>query len=702
MKKIFQWVFAAILICSMTAMVTSCTDDNNSSSGGGSITPLDPKVDLMTVKVTADIPTAVLSSFDDTSMGAALVRRLPKTTTGIEANTKMILIKGEDIIGRPLTEWIETAKIYLQGGYVAIEKPHNAHLVHLLEQMADKMAQAEQELLTGDDGSGITITVTPPANEVKRTSIHAERLKARVDNLRKMGSRATDAEAAPVAEMVILARDCYYTREPYGEKKIVVQTTAKDGSTKSETKTMKSVYCKLSSGIMADGAALWLNNRGLAAKERKAAAHQLLGSRASGEGAINELMSASEEHTYQNNLYAIVLCQDYDGTPDEVAEHTDAYKETVRIWGVHNMTSVKDFYCIEQKTIAAVGGQKEGSIAYIIEAGRWGAETLYQGPYKENDWTKLATDDVNDFDYWFYGAWYNKGSFKMNLSGNGDIKLEDAVPVTDNNNVSTSIAVGESHSETNTIGATLNAVISQMPGLNIGGNYSHGWTDGTSFTMTTTENAKELKCVKNTEGNRVAWEYSCGKDMMSGDDDEHTLAPDALTNDVDIDNQACWSVAKPDGAYTVEIYHQYEMASLIYNDGDKEMRSVKLSENEDDCKVNYTIAIPNRAKQVWYMDVTFPEIGQAGYEEVKTKLTEALQRQFSNIYQPTLELADQTADSENTIGYLVGASKQMLLNENAQQTLKEYALTYNISQFTLKWYTLEGNHKQYEMTVTTK
>ena len=102
--------------------------------------------------------------------------------------------------------------------------------------------------------------------------------------------------------------------------------------------------------------------------------------------------------------------------------------------------------------------------------------------------------------------------------------------------------------------------------------------------------------------------------------------------------------------------------------------------------------VPNRAKQTWYMDVTFPEIDDPKYAGVKTQLTTALQTQFPDIYQTSIELADLTIDNENTIKGLVDASKKMLMDPNAMQTLKEYGKTYQLSEYTIKWYTLEGNH----------
>ena len=135
--------FSAILVFgAVMTMMSSCTDDESISN------PLVPNADQMQTRVIADVPTTVMSSFDENSMGAALVRRLSNTTTSVNDNTKMVLIKGEDILNRPLTEWLEAAKIYLTGGYIAIEKPHNAHLVQVMEQLSARFEQATYDILT--------------------------------------------------------------------------------------------------------------------------------------------------------------------------------------------------------------------------------------------------------------------------------------------------------------------------------------------------------------------------------------------------------------------------------------------------------------------------------------------------------------------------------------------------------------------------
>lgn len=195
-------LFFVGLIVSFSLLLTACTDDSIAAGGnGGGNGEFDPMVDQLQVKVTADVPTAVLSSFDNASMGGALVRRLSQTTSEITPETKMVLIKGEDILSRPFTEWLEAAKIYLRGGYIAVEKPHNAHLVKMMEQLADKMAQAEDELMLGN---GITIVRPAIANTATRSDV-AARFRARIANIEERAQRRAADEKEAVAELVIFA-----------------------------------------------------------------------------------------------------------------------------------------------------------------------------------------------------------------------------------------------------------------------------------------------------------------------------------------------------------------------------------------------------------------------------------------------------------------------------------------------------------------
>ena len=676
-----NYIFLAVLMMGIATMMTGCAkEDIASNDNGGGTNPTDVNVDELNVKVTADVPTAVLSSFDENSMGAALVRRLNIKTDEVTSDTKMILIKGEDIKNRPITEWFQAAKIYLTGGFIAIEKPRNAHLVQVMEQLSANFEQATVELMT-ESGH---VTITPP-NQQSGNAINSDaaRINARVANIKSMAANRSgaDDEAEPVAEMVIFSPMGYYQCEPHQGVLVRSSDTDEDGNEVVTEEIHNPDYTKRSSGCLADGAAMWLNSKNAQTPTNRVT------NRADGGGAINELMGASEEHYYQRNLKA----KDWNG---QTRNKPNGFTETIRVWGSHNMKTNKDYYFVEQKALSAVGGQQEGDARFDAN------KTLYAGPYKEDEWIDASYDseyDGENIHYTrYYGAFWQSGEYSLNLVGSGTIKLEDALPTTDNNNMSTSIAVGETHSETSTVGVSMG-----MVGFNpsVGLNYSHGWTNGTSYTMTTTTNTKEIAVQKNTEANKVIWKYENGQKTFDDSKyDKHPLAPTSITTDVNMDNQACWSVENPEGEYTLEVTSDSYLRSIYVCEDWINWKGVSPSTEDN----KYKLIVPNRAEQTWHMDVTFPEIGQPGHEGQKGLLTQYLEKQFPDLYQTKQLLADKTAESENTIKILVNQADYLLHNSDGGQTLREYALDLGISQYTIKWFTTDGKHSEYKVEVKAK
>ena len=669
-----NYIFLAVLMMGIATMMTGCAkEDIASNDNGGGTNPTDMNVG-----------------------------RLSNTTTGLDDNTKMVLIKGEDVKSLPITEWFKATKIYLTGGFIAVEKPRNAHMVETMKQLSEHFAQTANDILTEDDGSGITISIIPPNTQSKNSiNAHAAQLENRIANIKTMAANRSgaDDEAEPIAEMVIFSRYGYYQCAPYGKSKIIVGVNGEKGV----SQTITTPYSNRNSGMLADGAAKWINTKSDLAVTKRS-------SRADGGGAINEIMGASEEYHYQADLTSMSFYAPNDRSLMTFRPKPGAYTEIYRIWGVNNTETNRDYYFVEQNVTVGMGGQQDGDDRFNRQ------KTLYHGPYKENEWinayhefyTESIGGDAQPYDN-FYGSWFDYGEYKLDISGNGNIMLQNALPTTDNNTTSVSIAVGESFSKTSTIGASASfGFVGENPSFSIGGSKSHGWTKGNSYTMTTTTNSKELKCVKNTSGTQVHWYYSCGTDMMAGSGKKHPLAPDALTNDVNIKNQVCWSVDNPTGAYTVNANHIRTTGWLSNRGGDNKVKGTCRADNEKEQTYQFTMLVPNRAKQTWYMDVTFPEIDDPKYAGVKTQLTDALAKQFPDIYQTSMELADLTVDSENTIKAVVDDSRKMFMNPNAMQTLKEYGRTYQLSEYTIKWYNImvdDNNdpvHGTFLMTVKVK
>ena len=67
MKRYLNWMLAAILVCGSSVLVSCVANNDNSADvvpGETTESYVEPTTDQLEVKVTADMPTAVLSQFD--------------------------------------------------------------------------------------------------------------------------------------------------------------------------------------------------------------------------------------------------------------------------------------------------------------------------------------------------------------------------------------------------------------------------------------------------------------------------------------------------------------------------------------------------------------------------------------------------------------------------------------------------------------
>ena len=700
MKKMNdQWQKAKCMLLSavVAAGLAACAEHDNPAGADTANTEVpqqveEPTDDQMAVRVTANMPTAVLGQFDDTSMGAALQRRLGSTSASIGDDTKLVLLNPSDIRSLTNDQVIALTRLLLKGGYIAIEKPTYEDFSILTLAMVVSIVVTENDLLTAD--GDVTITTDNPAAARRVKSEQEDRLRARLANVKAL-TRAEQIDMnKPMGEMIIFGPHSYYLCESLNGGKVVHTTTDSNGNTVEEEVTLpERDYTRYRSGLMADGAAQWLNTRQQSIEERQAQARRLTMTRGVADGAINDLMSASDEFTLQSDLHSR---NQYGGGEDK----PNAYHRTIAVWGVYDTKNDRDYYYVQQKVRMEIGGKQEGNERWNLK------KTLYHGPYKPDMWTVADYTWEGDRYKYYYGAWLNSYISKLKLTGEGTIRIEQSTPFTDNNDVSRSISIGESHSTSQSIGFSIGGSFgSEGASFNPSVNYSCGWTDGTSFEITNTTISKEMKCAKNTNGTEVTWKYECGKEIEIYKDNNnnycHTMAPDALVNDVDIDNQVCWSVTNPKGSYQLDVYEEPEMETLMMK---VEKGYVSMNAWGTVCCNNtYTFKTPNRAVQKWSMDVTFPEVGQEGHHGDKGKLDETLKRHYPDLYQPTLILADQTATSENTIKHMVNLTKTVMKNKDGAQTLREFALDLGLSEFTIKWYCDDGNHPNtYSLTIKAK
>ena len=193
MKKIFNWVLAAIITCG-ASVFTACTidrADNPSSDPTPPTIPSEPTTDQLEVMVTADLPMAVLSDFAENSMGGALVKRVSKTTSDIEDNTKFVLFKGNDITSISNEQWLKICRVYLNGGYIGIERATNIEMLAFAVVMGFGIGMVQDEMLE-ENGVEIASRTSSPSETRSVTS----ELQRRIGNARALTRAAANDDAA--------------------------------------------------------------------------------------------------------------------------------------------------------------------------------------------------------------------------------------------------------------------------------------------------------------------------------------------------------------------------------------------------------------------------------------------------------------------------------------------------------------------------
>lgn len=677
MKKLVFLLFPVMLLLGLA----SCTDDDSFQNpevdnivDKGSIT--EPTDDQISVKVTADLSAYVPSAFDEGSTGAALVARLPMVTGDIQPDTRLVLLKGSNFdfeSALSADEIREIARSYLNGAYIAIERPTRQQAANLILSLLVFIT----ELSEADLQQNFSVDAAAAAAAV-RQSRAVERLKVRMENLERVGNaqnnvttRGGEADTEDLlGEMLILGTTDYFLQQPLGANPaITFYSEDGEGNMTDEQPVTATVdRTPYVSGQLADAAAQWLND-GLKPQGQKPLAAPR---RADGNTAINDIMGASESFTY----YAHVFTRDYDGT---LRRYCDRLKMTVRSWGVHNMQTNKDYYYLTQ------------GVRISLKKDTW----LMDDDDKPITWWHAT--NYGDYNRWV-GSFLSGYMTSMNLIGNGGtVQLEAALPTTDNNSTTLSVETGSSSSTTNTVGYSFgyNYGISSGSGigvgLNLGMNESWGYTEGTSFALESTYYSNEWGVAKSTDGNKVTWTYkgSLPQFHVRKTSDwfyyEHDNPADILINDCDMSNEICWSVANPVDQYTVEISSMPQTAALLYSKilgsaGDRPHRYEFTSETNN---YSHTLLQPSRATQTWRMDVKIEEWENESVPGARSQLVAAIKEGFPDLYCSVFKVADKSLESMDMINYIITYSKEKF-NKNYEK-LQNYARELGIRKYSISW-----------------
>ena len=682
------WVLVAILTFS-ASVFTACSDYdvNNPPSGPtqSTITP-EPTTDQLEVMVTADMPMAVLSNFDENSMGGALVKRVSKTTCDIEDDTKFVLFKGNDITSISNEQWLKIFRVYLNGGYIGIERATNREMLAFAVVMGLGIGMVQTEML---EENGVEITSRTSHNEAK--SVTSE-LQRRISNASALTRAAANDDAANDDyvdelddigfEMFIMSMDKVFTQVPYNAEEAASATfTDEEGN---ETITETKVQHLLNAyhyGLLADGAAAFLNQEEKNKAEAEAAAETRALTRGGAEQAMNDVLNCSDEFVIRHSLAAI-------DPMGKIVRRENMGTTTIRSWSVHDFGSHQDFYYIDEKVVIRMGGKNSDY-----------NKTLYWGPYYTDEWFDnrffSVEDDPKNNNVGFmersytnyYGSWLSQIKHSLDLKGKGDIILESSLPATDNSSRSASITVGTSDATSETSGWN----IGFSGGYN-NASFSFGYSSSTStthtnsFSKTIGETSNSLKVMRNTTGTQVTFDYQEGSMIdWIWDPLQHDVAPDILTNDCEVNNMACWRVKNPSDSYQLELSTRHETKCLTvanfvnYKYGNRWTYAKTWNHS-------YELKQPCRYMGTWNCEIITK--GANRQPNATKEFREFLQESVLEApFKARFNVAERSKGELDVMRNLItNISKQIKEGTRKRRSIDNVARDLGIESFTITWY----------------
>lgn len=669
MRRYLHWMLASILMTSGNMILTSCSDDDKASSSDNTeYTIEEPATDLMGVSVTADLPAASLSQFDEKSTGAALIKRLPRVTSAIQKDTKFVLVKGSDASNLSDAVIAQLAQILVDEGYIAIETPTEQQLNNFIDRIDQGIAAIVEDYV--DD----VFDLTPEQMEATVNASMAGRMESRRASLNSY-MRGTE-DGAVSAELVIFGATDYFFQEPDNSSdKMTTYATDTDGNIVEEAHETTFVDRQKTAyhfGLFADGAAQWLNDTEAAKEEEteENAQGRRTSRRANGSQTINSLESAVETFTHYQNI-------DYKTNENKPSYKAKACKTTLSYWGAHHMANNRDYYYVRQEVVLSMGPFN-------------GVDPFFARGKKEDFWVAVGYSWRNY--NLMYGNYLTQYETSMNLKGDkGVINIEAATPETANQSVTESVNLTTSSSSTSgggviagvsggytfTKGLTLN--------VEVGGQYIHGSSKGSSFAMGNSKSIKDLSVTKHTSGTKVGWTYSGKNLQVTGSAGKlvHDIAPDILVNDANLSNDICWSVEDPSGNYTLEVQSQPEVGMLLASSSS----TAKVIERTKTALDTYSHQLkkPNRYMQTWRMFIVINEwMEGAKYSSgVQSSLETDFKNSFSDIYADVFTICESEENSVLQASSIIKHAKRVL-DANKDQ-LPGIAEGRGVKQFTIYW-----------------
>ena len=664
MKKIINWMLAAILICG-ASVFTSCVEniDNPTpaqpEAEGDIVIPEDPTTDQMEVNVTTDLLTAAISDFDDNSMASALLKRIPVSLADVSPDTKFVLLKSDDLFSVTNETWKAIAMVYLKGGFVAIERPTNERLLGFTFGLMAAVQFTLEDLLGENDGGAAARAMT-------------DDLQRRISNARAL-TRSTADDDDPLApdkvsmEMIILSPYGIYSQTTFNKEQEVTITITDENGVETQSETV--IENKLDAyhyGKLADGAAAWLNEKAISDEGSPAAARAF--TRSDAQKAINEAMTCSDEFTISHPLNVI----DLDGT---TRSFDNKGTTVIKAWSIYDFEKDQDYYYVQESVHLALGGKNADA-----------SKTLYWGPYESGKWHQVKSgvvindNSVKDS----YGAWMSRTNHRLTLKGIGTIEVVSCAsnPAAGKDPSTQSVPV-TSESGNWCLGSP--AATDIKGGFGWGYSSSSGSSYTSAFSMTNSTINDELRFTKDISDSQVAFTYKQAFIGGSGSH-SHWLAPDVMTNDFDVTNTVCWRVSNPSEQYSLDVAANHSMTTQFY--GSKYTKSYVMGVGAStDVSGSFTLKQPGRYLEKWYCQINTE--GENMVADASVKLRSHLQKTIHpDLFQESFNTGETKKGETSVMANNYLHFKSLMENDSkVRSAIDAYVKELGIQHYEIKWYT---------------
>ena len=212
-----------------------------------------------------------------------------------------------------------------------------------------------------------------------------------------------------------------------------------------------------------------------------------------------------------------------------------------------------------------------------------------------------------------------------------------------------------------------------------------------SYDASTTQTIDNLEIVASTVDGGVKWNYN-GNNLpvgKAGIFPSHTLAPDIMTRECEVDQSWIWKVPNPSGSY--RIYDKTEVHTALHYILNLVVYTVdNYSWNYNPTIRSFRMAPPPRCEQRWMMDV-------APYSEELNTMLATTHAKYWKADDHEFKLADTTDDSRITIQQFINDFEQDLENKKRSWQSRGFEGPY-----TFTFYKVGDADAVYELIFTVK